>query len=523
MKVLIVDDEKLERVLIANAVEWEKYGLTLIGEAGNGEEALEFFDINEPDLILTDINMPFMDGVALAENIRKRSQTCRIIMLTGYREFEYARKAVFLGVDDFLVKPINAEEVKKAVLASRDKIISERGQKEQLKHLQKEALDNHKLLRDAFLQRLLERHIEEEEALHKLQMFELTDLMKHCVCVNLRLRFEEDADGKKEYSQKLLKWVEEHTSAKVCFMHYLENLILFFSKETSKEVEEQVKGLLRYCMTVQGLSLAVGISNEMEGISGISEAYGQTLKAISAGFIFGQNRCLHYAEYEKISSRTKEGTEISWKELDMAVAGGVPQRVESCIEYYVRLVSESKEQDADYLKIMTLEILSRVAGILAKHGKSLTESVDERQYYEGVAGIHTSADMERFLKDTLQQVIGKLQENRNKKGTALIENVRKYVRDNLSEPDLGLKLIAAELFVNASYLSRVFKQEVGESLIEYITRNRIEKSMQLLDSTDMKAYEIAEAVGIKDAHYFSICFKKYVGMTIKEYKARGTV
>ena len=94
VKVLIVDDEKLERVLISNSVEWEKNGFEVIGEAGNGEEALEFFDMNQPDLILTDINMPFMDGVTFAQHIRERSKNCHIIMLTGYREFEYARKAV---------------------------------------------------------------------------------------------------------------------------------------------------------------------------------------------------------------------------------------------------------------------------------------------------------------------------------------------------------------------------------------------------------------------------------------------
>ena len=95
-----------------------------------------------------------------------------------------------------------------------------------------------------------------------------------------------------------------------------------------------------------------------------------------------------------------------------------------------------------------------------------------------------------------------------------------FIEQNLGNPELSLRLIAQELYMNGSYLSRVFKQETGESLTEYITRKRIEKSMQLMDETSMKAYEIAEQVGIKDAHYFSICFKKYVGVTVKQYKNR---
>ena len=186
VKVLIVDDEKLERVLISNSVEWEKNGFEVIGEAGNGEEALEFFDMNQPDLILTDINMPFMDGVTFAQRIRERSKSCHIIMLTGYREFEYARKAVALGVDEFLVKPINAMEVTRAAVASREKIKKERGADREMAHLKQEAIGSRLLLRDAFLQRLLEQRVEEEEALHKLQMFQLTRLLAPGVCVSVK-------------------------------------------------------------------------------------------------------------------------------------------------------------------------------------------------------------------------------------------------------------------------------------------------------------------------------------------------
>lgn len=507
--------------MITNAVDWEKNGFEVIGEASNGEEALEFFEVNEPDLIVTDINMPFMDGVTLTENIRKRSKDCHIIMLTGYREFEYARKAVVLGVDEFLVKPINAEEVTRAAVASREKIVSERGQNSRILTLQKEAQDNRILLRDAFLQRLLEHRIEPEEAFHKLQMFQLTKLADGCVCVNANLRLKEGTSGrKKEYCTKLLEWARNNTTAEVCFMHYLDNLILLFAEGEAEMADRQANELLDYAAEMPETWTNIGISRYESGVEGIARAYQQTEKALSAGFIRAGNRCLHYDEYERIRGNRKKASEMNWKEVDMAMASGSWERLESCIDYYVMLVADVQEPETDYIKIMALEMAARASVILSKQGKSILDVVGEYEYYEKVARIECVADMELLLKEVLHQVLNSIEGRQVKKGTALIDNVQKFVNKNLGEPELGLRMVSQELYVNASYLSRVFKQEVGESLIEYITRKRIEKSMYLLDNTDMKAYEIADAVGIRDAHYFSICFKKYVGVTIKEYKTR---
>lgn len=520
-KVLIVDDEKLERVLISKSVDWEANGLEVIGEAGNGEEALEFFKINEPDLIITDINMPFMDGVTLAEEIRKRSRDCHIIMLTGYREFEYARKAVILGVDEFLVKPINTAEVTKAVIASRGKIESERGEQKQIQTLQQEAENTRILLRDTFLQRLLEKRVEKEEAIHKLQMFRLTCLLDECVCVNLSLRTDEQDDvDKKGYYDQMLEWAVLNTSARVSFMHYLNNLILFFSGETQEAVRDQLNQIFRQFQCESGLIIDAGISKPETGVEGIAEAYRQTEKAIATGMILGGNRCIRYDEYETIKNRQKNSMDMNWKDFDLAMVSGVSSRAEGCIEHYYRLVLEDQEQiDPDYIKIMALEMVSHAATVLSKYGKNILDVVGEKSYYEQLSSIETAADMRLFLKNIVNQIMQYTEGLHVKKGTALITNVQKYIHNNLSNPELSLRLIAKELYVNESYLSRVFKQEKQESLIEYITRNRIEKSLQLMDATDMKAYEIAEAVGIKDAHYFSICFKKYLGVTIKEYKS----
>lgn len=519
VKVLIVDDEKLERVLINNSVEWERNGLEVIGEASNGEEALEFFDMNQPDLILTDINMPFMDGVTFAQRIRERSENCHIIMLTGYREFEYARKAVALGVDEFLVKPINAKEVTRAAVASREKIEQEWGTNREMAHLQQEALDNQMLLRDAFLQRLLEHRVEEEEATHKLQMFQLTKLLEPCICVSVNLRVDEGGQ-KQEYCMRIIEWSREHTTAMVCFRHYLNHVILFYGASDAAQIAGEMQALLAEMKVWTDCVATVGISEEKQGLMGLAEAYGQTQKVNALGMISGGKRLWNYKDYEKIRNRRKQMVEMNWKDLEIAMTGGSRERVEECVDAYTRELDAAGAPEEIYLKIMAIEIAERMAGVLARQGKSVSDVVGEQQYYRMVAEIDSVAAMQTFLKEVAGRILEQTEGLRTKKGNALVANVKVFVEQNLGNPELSLRLVAQELYMNGSYLSRVFKQEVGESLIEYITRKRIEKSMQLMDETGMKAYEIAEQVGIKDAHYFSICFKKYVGVTVKEYKNR---
>jgi len=181
IKVLLVDDEKLERVLIRKGYDWEANGFEIIGEASSGEEALEFFSIKEPDIILTDINMPYMDGLELTEKIREHAYKCRVVIVTGYRDFEYARRAIKLGVKDFILKPVNISDIAKIVENLKEELDQEIGYTQEYHQLKMTATENQDILIESFLQRLVGRNIEEDEATRKLQMYGFDRLLKNCI------------------------------------------------------------------------------------------------------------------------------------------------------------------------------------------------------------------------------------------------------------------------------------------------------------------------------------------------------
>ena len=519
-KVLLVDDEKLERVLIRKGYKWEENGFEIVGEAGSGEEALELFDIKEPDIVFTDINMPFMDGLALTEKIKQRSDKCRVVIITGYREFDYAKRACQLGVKDFILKPVNINEI--AVIAEklRKELKLEEGYHNEYNVLKETAAKNQDILVESFLQRLVENRVEEEEARHKLSMYNLNGLLKRCVCINISPFITENAKEEEilEYSKQILQLVKNKYKTSVSFIHYLCNVILYLCNEEvyqAYEIGNEIKSMIHNHLNI---GADIGISKIENGFEGIGRSYHQSEKAISASVITGRNSLITYEEYARIKKDDSVRIDIDWQNFIFCVENCINSKVHKYIDDYTSLIKEAGVTDTGYLKLMAMNMLSKAATILTKHGKSLNQLVGEESLYKEVSKIETVAEMNDCLKKLIKSILEYSDSIKTKKSNKLIEQALEYIEEHLYEQNLTLKSIASKIYVNESYLSRIFKRETGEGLIEYITRKRIEQSIHLLNTTDLKAYEIAEQIGINDPHYFSICFKKQVGVTIKEYK-----
>jgi len=519
IKVLLVDDEKLERVLIRKGYDWEANGFEIIGEASSGEEALEFFSIKEPDIILTDINMPYMDGLELTEKIREHAYKCRVVIVTGYRDFEYARRAIKLGVKDFILKPVNISDIAKIVENLKEELDQEIGYTQEYHQLKMTATENQDILIESFLQRLVGRNIEEDEATRKLQMYGFDRLLKNCICINIKPHQINPEDEAQSYSKKVLNLVygNQYTNM-IPFVHYLSNIIIYFYDYETSQANEIANKLKHQINQELGMEVNIGISQLQQGFPGISKAFRQSESAISASVIIGRNSCITYEEYAKIKETNQGNIDINWQDFNFQVENCLDNKTEEYINAYTEAIRNAGVTDTGYLKLMAMNMLSKASAVLTKHGKNLEQLVGEEWLYKEVTKIETVEEMNSCLKKIIRQVLQFSDSIRTKKSNKLIDQTIDYINSHLYEQTLTLKTIAGKVYANESYISRAFKQEVGESLIEYITRKRIEQSIILLNTTDLKAYEIAEQVGIGDPHYFSICFKKQVGITVKEYK-----
>ena len=519
IKVLLVDDEKLERVLIRKGFDWEKHGFEIIGEASSGKEALEYVEHRKPEIVLTDISMPHMDGLELAEKILEKSPFCHIVIVTGYREFEYARRAVRIGVEDFLLKPVNMNDIAEITENIKGNILKERQQVEKEELLKASILADKDIVMESFFQRLVVKRIPKEEAIRKLMLYSCESLSDNCICLNIRLKENENVKRYEIEHEQILDYLKsERYQDSVCFVHYMQNIILYIINQeydTATQIADKIHTSVK---DKWGISTTIGISSRNYGYEGISKAFEESEKALSVSVFLGRNRCVTYQEYQEVMNQNQNSKEIDWEDFAFAITNSITEKTSEFVKEYVNLIRASKVTDIEYLRLMTMNMLSKAGATLNKYGIGLTQLIGENRLFEEVRAIDTVDEIYKYLNDKLNQIMKFHESKRIKRGNKVVEEALAFVNNNIVNPDLSLKLVASNVYSNESYLSRAFKKEMGVSLIEYISKKRIEESIQLLNTTDLKVYEIAEKIGFRDSHYFSICFKKQTGLTVKEFR-----
>ncbi len=520
IKVLIVDDEKLERVLIKKGFPWEDHGFSVIGEAASGMEALEFIKHRKPELVLTDISMPHMDGLELAEHISALDENVHVIMITGYREFEYARRAVKLGVEDFLLKPINMNELKEITLKIREKIIKKKNHQQEVELLKQSISADQDILMESFFQRLVEKRAGKEETEKKLLAYGCEALMEACCCLNIHIKEDTKGDDDGRLHKKAMDLLGKNPIAgTISFLHYMKNIVLFCTGESLKHSGE-IARQIHLNLAENHIVSTIGISCSNIGYEGIRRAFVQSENALSASVLLGGNRVITYEEYLRVMEKNPDKLVFDWEDFLFSLTNGIGDRVSEALEDYVNGIRNSRVTEVEYLRLMTMDLMSKAGNTLNKYGDSLEQLIGEEPLYESIRSIQTVEECRRFLERYIPVILNYHNSKKARQGNKAVNEALEYINKNFCDPGLSLKTVASVVYSNESYLSRVFKKEVGQSLIEYVMKKRIEESIRLLNTTDLKVYEIAEKVGFRDSHYFSICFKKHVGVTVKEFKQR---
>ncbi len=525
IKVLLVDDEKLERVLIRKGFDWESQGFEIIGEVGSAKDALEFIEHRKPDLILTDINMPQMDGLELTEQVVKKIPECHIVIVTGYREFDYAKKALQLGVEDFLLKPVNMRDIENVTNSIKSKIKEKQSREEEIEEWKNSLLIDKDIVMESFFQRLVENRVDEEEARKKLEIYNCIELLKDCICVNIHINTT-NTENEEEQIQTVLNHIKKEGKAycnTLCFVHYMKDIVVYFMGKTEEESIYISNRFVEEIRKESDLEVVLGISKRKTGFAGVAKAYKEAKQALNTALFLGSNPVLTYEGYCKILEKDNNKDNamhkgFEWDEFTFAITNGLVEKVEQYILSYVEEIKESGVVDKEYLGLMSMNMMSNVELLLNKQGQTISKILGNQTVYDEVKHFKSVLDVGQYLKKHIIAIMQDLEQRKTKQMNKTVAEALAYAEKEMFNPELSLKTVAANIYSNESYLSRIFKKEMGLSLIEYITKKRIEESIRLLNNTDLKVYEIAESIGFRDSHYFSICFKKHTGVTVKEFK-----
>lgn len=504
---LIVDDEYLIRSLVRNSVDWDALGFNVVGEAEDGEEALALVEELRPRFMVVDINIPFVNGLDLSLRLRELHPEIRIVILTGYEDFQFARKAIKVGVVDYLLKPLNPAELEKAAVSARESI---RKFDEENQAASSGALRS------------------KEEALRDL-LFKSAD-----AAAAESIPFRLNIDHKAQPIVLCLAEIDPSLSAEevralvppACevFPDRDGRLIILFN-EDKRTIRLKDKAYYAVCETLvsvlssRGRSVSVGFSLPALGLSSLPDAYAQASSALDESFHFGVNRIYPFAEVRAAGDASAKTPALPPREsLIMLLRSGNEKEMTRIVQSLFRELGAAKAS-RPYCEMLCLELIL----VLNEYLKDADSSVQEllgtdEDYYRLVRALKTRSEMESWLSDLIRRG-GVAVETQGKTRTHLVvKKAKLYIEKNYARRGITLEHVAENAAVTASYISTVFKKEMGISVIEYLTNVRLEAAKKLMDADPLTTIvEVSDRSGYSDPYYFSKCFRKRYGLAPSVY------
>lgn len=517
-KVMIVEDEWLVREGLKQTIPWEQVGCELVGEAGDGLAALELIQSLKPDIVLSDIRMPGLDGIELAERISGQLPKLKIVFLTGFDDFVIAQKAIKLGAADFVLKPTNPDELLEVFGRIKAKLDEERATREQSERLELSLVIGQPFIMEKLLYDMMLDHA---------GTFEFELFNEYCfqdkktvgayyvVLLNADIPETERAKASRtEQWQTVSTAVEKLTSFPMVRVGKSVYALLVNQLTQRADMAPTLSLLVNLPQMWDG-HFSIGISSRHHGVETMAEAYEEALQALYGTLWIGGSPLIWYEDMVSPSLFTLSAspTELPLTEL---IKRGTPESVE---EHFARWKSHW----------------------LLQLGKGIQERA---RFFEWLVALYSSLLKDEELKhigldphlllspleesespdQQLSRLRGMLLEwQRRYKGQGRdgggFDQIEAYIRQHFSE-DITLQDIADRHHMSESHFSRLFKQHVGSSYLEYLTKVRLQKAKELLLNPKLKIYEVAINVGYQDSRYFSQIYRKYTGETPTEFRKR---
>lgn len=539
-KVLIIDDEPIIRKGIRNIVNWANYGCEICGEAGDGLSGKEMIETMRPDIIITDIRMPEVDGLTMISEIKDIVPECEVIILTGYRDFDYAQEAVKLGAFDYLLKPTKIEELNAVISRAVKELkfkVDKASEMEKLKQIYERNLP---FIKEKLLYNMMygissdtDGTLQQARSLGmKIDRF-LLGIVENDengeVCSSVSNEIEEKlVQDSQLYQFGIISTLEEVFSDKFtvfCVSISRRRVAFVLGIMDNDSVDQTfinskcayLQNIIQNCF---GFTISVAISSEGRGYKQLPAKLRECKEALEHKFYLGTNCIIFYndlgtffkyTDYSELTDKQKELIEnIKNGNLDSAALSL------AALKDYVNNLGNS---DKEYIKNFYFNTISLINSIRVSLSSPERQNGGETltNLYKMIEKCDNISDLNDILENAAKQTVSKVHEYNNNNMKLLLRRAVDFLEKHYMD-QITLNTVAEKLYVSSFYLSRMFKKELGINFIDYLNELRISKAKELLSDVKYKTYEVAEAVGVPNSHYFSKLFRKYTGMTASEFR-----
>ena len=541
LKIFLAEDEVLVRETIKRMIPWEELGFELVGEAADGEMALPLLIRQQPDLLITDIKMPFMDGLTLARLAKKEIPGLKVVILSGYDDFNYAKQAIGIGVEDYLLKPITKNALIERLSEIRSRYEHEKTQKEYYEKFQREMQAYEKNSSRDFFEALVGGSMDMMEVYKRAEKLGLDIVAEAYNVLIFTMNCDEDFSGQRdEYSSweaESLELLENFFAGHSSAMLFRSNIFSYgvLLKGQREAIEENTRACVDEIRKILSRQdgrrewfLAVGQS--VERLSQIQKSYHTASRAFSQRYLYDEN-ILYYDEMETMEhpggqAETEDNAylqKVDVNALNPAIlqkflSNGLQEETENFVKDYFYAIGQEPMESLVFRNYVILNVRFSVISFIKGLGCD-TNEMESADTEEVLA--ESGKNMESaiaYAKKMISQAIEIRDQNSGNKNRSILKTAVDFIDSHYMDEEISLNTVANVANVSSNHFSALFSQNMGQTFIEYLTTLRMNKAKELLRCTGMRSSEIAGEIGYKDAHYFSYLFKKTQGMTPSDYR-----
>ena len=531
IKVLIADDELRICELIFRLIDWESLGMSVIAVAHDGRETIKIIKNEMPDIVITDIRMPGYNGVDVIRIGKEYNSDIQFIIISGYSQFDYAQNAIHYGVSDYLLKPVKAEELTKALLRIKSRIDKNNQMYSQVKKAWTLEQQNRRLYREQLIMEIAHGKgfdvlTKDMNTLNEQYKYEFIPGFFTIVIVKADgLNFEEKTESSFLY-EKIQQSLSFAFAPVMQEMQgtMLDNgtyIFLFNYENEYAEIESQIHRLLNQMLlqkdVFKKLHLTIGLGKRVNCLAEVGKSYETAYLAIKDRILVGTDRIIEGKE-KIVVQDYKDYFLHTVRELENVVENLDDKRISDIIQEWGTALSKDKEINGYQIEQSAKALVNSYLLSMQKNNYTLDEDDNLlKDFMKSIENCISLGEIQELLSGTLEQSLSEYRHKRALSGSKPIRDAKEYIRNNLAG-NLTIQEVSEYVGYSRAHFSVRFKQECGITFSDYVMESRIEKSKELLKNTRETIESIAAAVGYSDVKSFTKNFKKYTEVKPSQYR-----
>ncbi|GAA4831018.1 response regulator [Paenibacillus vulneris] len=532
-KLVIVDDEPTVRHGLKNYFDWSIYEIEVVDEAENGLAALQVIERIKPDLVLTDVCMPKMNGIQLSNILSERYPQLKIVFISGHNDADYLKSALQVKAVDYIFKPVNVHELTAVMERVVDTLRTEEQERRLFVDMQVKLTQGMPLLREKFLMSLIRDGVASPLRIRDRIDFLGLHLPFEAPYWVIVIRFDNSADvveSRSERDKQLLSYsvlniVQELIDREIGGYVFENRMVEFVGILRMNEGDDQESLLFKLAEDVQGalyqylkISVTIGVGEQIASLASLPRSYAQAREAADQRWHLGKNQIISMDNLEQSDDGVYRFDPAQDERMISSLKAADEDKLLVGLQEIYDALARKRREGFQYGRNISLQLLLLAGRVQLELGVSRKDAEEkESQLMVQVFQQETLGDLKQLVEQYLLEVCGRIREKRSGKSKNVIERVRALIDKRYAE-NLQVSDIAKEVFLSTTYLCLLFKQETGETINEYLTKVRVEQAKALLRDPANKFYEVCYAVGYSDPSYFSKLFKKYTGFTPSSYR-----